>query len=142
MAIQDQIDRLNNEVDEQAAIIAEISDILATKAGGSGGGGSNTYWVSVGDLPTTYGPEPLTTTAYLDVPSEIKTIIGVRVTGASTSYVAFARRNDAGDLYVSIAGSTTSVHFGTVSGENNILAVSFGFIEDAAILLTDQEFPW
>lgn len=37
MAIQDQIDRLNAEVEEQAALIAEISDILATKAGGSGG---------------------------------------------------------------------------------------------------------
>lgn len=38
MAIQDQIDRLNAEVEEQAALIAEISDILATKAGGAGGG--------------------------------------------------------------------------------------------------------
>lgn len=38
MSIQDQIDRLTAERDTQAALIAEISDILATKAGGSGGG--------------------------------------------------------------------------------------------------------
>lgn len=54
MAIQDQIDRLNNEVDEQAALIAEISDILATKAGGSGGTTLETCTVTLTDEPFSY----------------------------------------------------------------------------------------
>ena len=38
--MQEQLDIANAEVEEQAALIAEISNILATKAGGSGGGGA------------------------------------------------------------------------------------------------------
>lgn len=36
--MQEQLAAANAEIEEQAALIAEISDILATKAGGSGGG--------------------------------------------------------------------------------------------------------
>lgn len=54
MSIQDQIDRLTAERDTQAALIAEISDILATKAGGAGGTTLDTCTVTLTDKPFSY----------------------------------------------------------------------------------------
>ena len=58
MSVYEQINRIKNEVDEQADLIAQIATALEGKVGGSGGGSIATYTgtvygrrYSLGDLP-------------------------------------------------------------------------------------------
>lgn len=56
MSVQNQINRINNEVSEQTALLQQITTALEGKAAGGGGGSSNAgEYIDVKALPSTYG---------------------------------------------------------------------------------------